>query len=99
MEEKEPIKVKLSTVLLIIAVVVIIVMGVIIGIMYKQSITKENNVTNTENVNAINNNANTEKTFSETEIKDKFKSFLNLFGCLSYNLITFSESYKIWWII
>ena len=76
MEEKETIKVKLSTVLLIIASLVIIVMGVIIGIMYKQSITKENNVTNTENVilgenvNAINNNSNKEKSFSESEIEE-----------------------------
>ena len=84
MEEKGPIKVKLSTVLLIIATLVIIAMGVIIGIMYKQSMTKENNVTNTENValgeNTININSNTEKTFSEAEIKNKFQNFLNLYG-------------------
>lgn len=100
MEEKEPIKVKLSTVLLIIATLVIIAMGVIIGIMYKQSMTKENNVTNTENValgeNTININSNTEKTFSEAEIKDKFQSFLNLFGAYQgspYNVL--SEMKKI----
>lgn len=50
MEEKEPIRVKLSTVLLIIAVVVIIATAVVIGILYKQNISKNNNTPNTENV-------------------------------------------------
>ena len=81
MEEKEPIKVKLSTVLLIIAIIVIVAIGVIIGIMYKQSITKKNNVINSENVMLEENSiTNTEKNLSEAEIKDKFQSFLNLFG-------------------
>lgn len=98
MEKKEPIKLKLSTVLLIIAVVVIIAIGVIIGIMYKQGITKGNDVPNTENVmleeneNAVNNNSNTEKMFSETEIKDKFQNFLNLFG--AYQGSPYSVLYK-----
>lgn len=98
MEEKELIKVKLSTVLLIIAVAVIIAMGVIIGIMYKQSMTKENNVTNTENValgeNTININSNTEKTFSEVEIKAKFQNFLNLFGAYQGNPYSVLEEMK-----
>ena len=50
MEEKEPIRVKLSTVLLIISVVVIIATAVVIGILYKQNISKNNNTPNTENV-------------------------------------------------
>lgn len=50
MEEKEPIKVKLSTVLLIIAVIVILVLGVIIGFLYKQNITKNNSTPNTEKI-------------------------------------------------
>ena len=64
MEEKEPIKVKLGTVLLIIAVIVIILMGVFIGFLYKKNI---------ENVKLADNTANTEdvkNSFSEAEIKD-----------------------------
>ncbi len=50
MEEKEPIKVRLSTALLIIAVIVVIAMTVVIGILYKQNISKNDNAPNTENV-------------------------------------------------
>ena len=46
MEEKQPIKVKLSKVLLIIAVIVIIAMAVIIGIIFKQN-TEKNATNNT----------------------------------------------------
>ena len=46
MEEKQPIKVKLSTVLLIIAVIVLIAMVVIIGIIFKQK-TEKNATNNT----------------------------------------------------
>lgn len=54
--EKEPIKIKLSTVLLIIAVVVIVVIGVFIGFLYKQNIEKSNvesNSTMQENTNSL----------------------------------------------
>ena len=74
MEEKEPIKIKLSTVLLIIAVIVIILMGVFIGFLYKQ---------NVENVKSDDSNFNTEnveKTFSEYEIKEVLQKYLNLCG-------------------
>lgn len=52
MEEKQPIKVKLSTVLLIIAVLVVISMAVIIGIIFKQNTEKNatNNTTIESNV-------------------------------------------------
>ncbi len=86
MEEKEPIKVKLSTVLLIITIIIIAAIGVIIGIMYQQSMTKNNNVPEVENVmlgekeNVINNNSNKEKTFSETEIKEALQNYLKLSG-------------------
>ena len=60
MEEKEPIKVKLSTVLLIIAVIVVIAVAIIIGITFKQN--TENNVTN--------NNATNSATLEHTTQKD-----------------------------
>lgn len=79
MEEKEPIKVKLSTVLLIITIIIIVAIGVIIGIMYQQSMTKNNNVPEVENVmlgeNAINN-----KKYSETEVKKVLENYLKLSG-------------------
>ena len=67
MEEKEPIKIKLSTVLLIIAVIVVIAIIVIIGITYKQN--TEKNVTNNNNI--ANNNATNNTTLEPTVQKDK----------------------------
>ena len=79
--EKESIKVKLSTVILIIAIIVIIAIGVIIGIIYKERITNNNKVTNVENGMLEENSiANTEKNFSETEIKEDLQNYLNLIG-------------------
>ena len=79
--EKEPIKIKLSTVILIIAIIVIIAIGVIIGIIYKERITNNNKLTNVENVMLEENSiANTEKNFSETEIKEVLQNYLNLIG-------------------
>lgn len=79
--EKESIKVKLSTVILIIAIIVIIAIGVIIGIIYKERITNNNKVTNVENGMLEENSiANTEKNFSETEIKEVLQNYLNLIG-------------------
>ena len=79
--EKEPIKVKLSTVILIIAIIVIIAIGVIIGIIYKERITNNNKVTNVENGMLEENSiANTENNFSETEIKEVLQNYLNLIG-------------------
>lgn len=74
MEEKEPIKIKLSTVLLIIAVIVIILMGVFIGFLYKrniENIKSEDNTVKTENI---------EKTFSESEVKEVLQNYLNIGG-------------------
>ena len=79
--EKESIKIKLSTVILIIAIIVIIAIGVIIGIIYKERITNNNKLTNVENVMLEENSiANTEKNFSETEIKEVLQNYLNLIG-------------------
>lgn len=76
--EKEPVKIKLSTALLIIAIIVIVA---IIGMIYKESITNNNNVSNTENVMLEENSiTNTEKIFSETEIKEALQNYLNLSG-------------------
>ena len=66
MEEKQPIKVKLSTVLLIIAVIVIIAMAVIIGIIFKQNTEK-----NATNNNVTSNNATNNTTLEPTAQKDK----------------------------
>lgn len=82
MEKKEPIKVKLSTVVLIIAIIVIVAIGVIMGMMYKESITNiNNNMPNLENVmleeNII---TNTESIFSEVEIKEVLQNYLNICG-------------------
>ena len=71
MEEKEQKKVKLGTVLVIIAIVAI---GLIIGVLYKQNI-KQNIATNNSENAMIG-----EKTVSESEIKDLFQNFMNLFG-------------------
>ena len=74
MKEKEPVKIKLSTVLLIIAIIVIILMGVFIGFLYKkniENIKSEDNNVNTENV---------EKTFSELEVKEALQNYLKISG-------------------
>ena len=82
MEGKEPIKVSLSTVLLIIAIIVIILMGVFIGFLYKQNIEKlnlNNNSTNTENA-ILETEKTNEISFNESEVKEALKNYLNLSG-------------------
>lgn len=74
MEEKEQIKVKLSTVLVIIAIIAIIAIGLIIGVLYNQNVKQNISTNNPENAMIG------EKTVSESEIKDLFQNFMNLFG-------------------
>ena len=61
MKEKEPIKVKLSTVLFIIAIIVIVAIGLIIGVLYNQNINQNVVTNNSENAmigeNVISDNA------------------------------------------
>lgn len=74
MEEKETFKLKLNTVLLIIAIIVIIIMGIFIGFLYKKNI---------ENIKSEDNTANTENaknSFSEAEIKEVLQKYLDLSG-------------------
>ena len=75
MMEKEPIKVNLSTVVLLILIIVLIAGGIIVGMMYNQNMknikTNDNNSTNaSEEI----------KTISESEVKEALNHYLNLSG-------------------
>ena len=73
--EKEPIKVKLSTVIIIILVILLIATGVIAGMLYNQNMKNikpfDNNVSNVQE---------TVKTASESEAKELLTNYLNLSG-------------------
>ena len=73
--EKEPVKVNLSTVIIIILVILLIATGVFAGMLYSQNMKTinptENNVSNVQE---------TVKTVSESEAKEILTNYLNLSG-------------------
>lgn len=53
MEEKEPIKVSLQTVLLIFAIIIILIMAIIIGVLYNKNKKIEDNGSELENISRV----------------------------------------------